>query len=222
MSGAALEEVSALSAIYCGKDEMEVLEQTEDRGLVLCIRVLAAGGMLVKLVFTLPPSYPLCPPQISVSSSLLSRERSNSIKVKLLERAAQLTPDPMIHQLVLWLQVLTITRYVRLIQRWTADLQLAGRLFLGRPILLLLQGQQDCIKEYLRLHRTERVDVDSSGKKCKERMMKVLSETPSSSSTVLRRSGFQVKDVQSQEVLRQSFEELELGDLYHHTVSTLL
>jgi len=37
-------------------------------------------------------------------------------------------------------------------------------------------------QEFCRLLRTVKVDVDSSGKKCKERMMKVLTESPTSSS----------------------------------------
>lgn len=38
------------------------------------------------------------------------------------------------------------------------------------------------LQEFCRLLKTVKVDVDSSGKKCKERMMKVLIETPLSSS----------------------------------------
>lgn len=38
------------------------------------------------------------------------------------------------------------------------------------------------LQEFCRLLKTVKVDVDSSGKKCKERMMKVLIETVSSSS----------------------------------------
>lgn len=37
-------------------------------------------------------------------------------------------------------------------------------------------------QEFCRLLKTVKVDVDSSGKKCKERMMKVLIETPLASS----------------------------------------
>lgn len=42
-------------------------------------------------------------------------------------------------------------------------------------VIMSLQG-------FCRLLKTVKVDVDSSGKKCKERMMKVLIETPSFSS----------------------------------------
>jgi hypothetical protein len=38
-------------------------------------------------------------------------------------------------------------KYVRTVQKWAADLGLTGRLmFLGRTILILLQGERDNIK----------------------------------------------------------------------------
>uniref|UniRef100_A0A8C6R1J5 RWD domain-containing protein 3 n=2 Tax=Nannospalax galili TaxID=1026970 RepID=A0A8C6R1J5_NANGA len=70
------------------------------------------------------------------------------------------------------------TKYVRTVQKWASDLRLTGRLmFLGKIILILLQGDRSNIKDYLILQKTSKVDVDSSGKKCKERMISVLFET---------------------------------------------
>ncbi|MBN3296659.1 RWDD3 protein, partial [Amia calva] len=69
-------------------------------------------------------------------------------------------------------------KYQKTIEKWTLELGLTGRLFMGKLILILLQGAKETIKEYLLLQKTVKVDVDSTGKKCKERMMRVLCETP--------------------------------------------
>ena len=66
-------------------------------------------------------------------------------------------------------------RYIKTITRWINELNLTGRLFLLNAfIFLLLTGEASDVKEYLRKHKTCNVDVDSSGKPCKERMMNVL------------------------------------------------
>lgn len=44
-------------------------------------------------------------------------------------------------------------------------------------LMLLNSSSFFRIKEYLILQKTSKVDVDSSGKKCKEKMMSVLFET---------------------------------------------
>uniref|UniRef100_A0A8C0X6W6 RWD domain-containing protein 3 n=1 Tax=Castor canadensis TaxID=51338 RepID=A0A8C0X6W6_CASCN len=81
----------------------------------------------------------------------------------------------------LWLTLLHLDhmrargKYVRTVQKWAADLGLTGRLmFLGRTILILLQGERNNIKDYLVLQKSSKVDVDSSGRKCKEKMLSVL------------------------------------------------
>ncbi|CAG9462183.1 unnamed protein product [Pedinophyceae sp. YPF-701] len=67
--------------------------------------------------------------------------------------------------------------YVQQIRRWCKELSLRGSLvFHGRRILLLLVGGGAELKRYLALHRTTAVDVDSKGRKCRERMMDVLHE----------------------------------------------
>jgi hypothetical protein len=68
--------------------------------------------------------------------------------------------------------------YSQIISTWTFDLNLEGGLYFCPPrlILILLSGSSDSCREYLRRHRTQTVDVDSSGRKCKERMMDVLWE----------------------------------------------
>lgn len=125
-----------------------------------------------------------------------------------------------------WTAVLSLdhirsqNRYTGLLERWTQQLQLTGTLLLGRNILVILQGARSNIKEFCRLLKTVKVDVDSSGKKCKERMMKVLIETPSSSSFrngLLQ--GFVVKTYQSLAELTVAFQ--EMTELYQQILPSL-
>ncbi|KAG8555587.1 hypothetical protein GDO81_017752 [Engystomops pustulosus] len=68
-------------------------------------------------------------------------------------------------------------KYVKTLEKWTSDLRLTGKLmFMGKIILILLQGDKSDIRDYLVLQKTCKVDVDSTGKKCKERMISVLCE----------------------------------------------
>ncbi|XP_028297887.1 RWD domain-containing protein 3 [Gouania willdenowi] len=202
VSACALEEVSVLSSIYCGHEEFHILHQS-DEGLSVQINIHAGGdqGPVVALLFHVPPSYPSCPPQISVSSTALSKSQCQNIRKKLLERAAALPPQPMIHQLVQdfqqqyvqmmkesrdsvkevhhedldhWVSVLLLdhirseNRYVGRLRRWCQQLQITGTLLLGRTILVVLLGARADIKSFCQCLKTEKVDVDSSGKKCKD------------------------------------------------------
>ncbi|XP_056148637.1 RWD domain-containing protein 3 [Lampris incognitus] len=258
MSEAAVEEVSVLSSIYCGEGEYQLVQQSED-GIVVQINTTIGVQKRgeVSLQFCLPPFYPLSPPDISVSSLLLSRGQCQNIRQKLLEQAAALPQEPMVHHLVVWLQqsgemiedetgeeeqmkerkedesrkeewttVLLLdhmrsrSRYVKLLDRWTHQLQLTGRLLLGRYILIILKGDRPNIKEFCRLLKTVKVDVDSSGRKCKERMMKILCETPSSSSE-FGPPGFTVKEYQSVSELTEAFQEIKMAELYQQILPWL-
>ncbi|XP_033935546.1 RWD domain-containing protein 3 isoform X1 [Pseudochaenichthys georgianus] len=204
----------------------------------------------VSLLFHLHPPYPLCPPAISVSSSSLSRTQCQDIRQKLLGQAAALPPEPMVHRLVerlqecvevtemceevkeeeeeeKWTAVLSLdhirsrTRYVGQLQRWSLQLQLTGRLFLGCCILVILLGARPSIKEFCRLLKTVKVDVDSSGRKCKERMMKVLIESPSSPSAGHGLQGFVVKSYKSLPELSAAFQELNMTEIYQQILPSL-
>lgn len=110
-------------------------------------------------------------------------------------------------------------RYIGLLQDWSQQLQLAGRLLLGRSILVVLQGHKQDIKEFCHRLRTVKVDVDSSGKRCKERMMKVLMEIPSSGPNSFQ--GFAVKECESSSELMSAFQELQLGEVYQQIQPSL-
>ncbi|XP_074522599.1 RWD domain-containing protein 3 isoform X2 [Halichoeres trimaculatus] len=256
MSAAAVEEVCVLSSIYCGEGEFQLLQQTAQDGLMVQINCTVGGDrqLDVSLLFHLHPGYPSCPPDISVSSTRLTRSQCQVIRQKLLDQAAALPPEPKVHQLVEWLQCEELTeecrggeeeeaetekeeewtavlsldhirsrnRYIGLLERWSQQLQLTGRLLLGQDILVILQGARKNIKEFCRLMRTMKVDVDSSGKKCKERMMKVLIEAPwSSSSGHSRLQGFFVVNYQSSSELTAAFQEIHLMELYQQILPSL-
>ncbi|KAL6763360.1 hypothetical protein V8C86DRAFT_2499523 [Haematococcus lacustris] len=84
--------------------------------------------------------------------------------------------------------------YTRTVKAWCQELRLAGRLIIvagasgprartalrSRPqlLLLLLLGPGPDLQRYLQRHRTQNVDVDSRGRKCRERMMAVVLQQP--------------------------------------------
>ncbi|KAM4593404.1 RWD domain-containing protein 3 isoform 3-T3 [Odontesthes bonariensis] len=181
MSDATLDEVSVLSAIYCGEGEFQLVRQSAQDGFVVRINCSAGGdrGQNVNVVFHLHPNYPSCPPDISVSSTGLSRTQCHSIRQKLLDKAASLPSEPMVHQLVEYLQ------------------------------------------EFCRRLKTIKVDVDASGKKCKERMMKVLIETAFNLSSQDSLQGFVVKNYHSLPELTAVFQELNMTELYEQILPTL-
>ncbi|KAG5214995.1 hypothetical protein JEQ12_000571 [Ovis aries] len=259
------EELSALAAIFCGPDEWEVLSLSETDGAMFRILTKAEGitdtDIPLQLVFHLPLSYPSCLPGIVVNSNHLTRAQCEIVKEKLLEQAETLLSEPMVHELVLWIQQnlrhilehpeaggggekcssaasMTVddglwmtllhldhmrakAKYVRTVEKWASDLRLTGRLmFMGKIILILLQGDRNDIKEYLILQKTCKVDVDSSGKKCKEKMMSVLFETKVQTEHK-RFLAFEVKEYSSLDELQKEFETTGLKKLFSEFVLRL-
>ncbi|KAL9845799.1 RWD domain-containing protein 3 isoform 2-T2 [Geothlypis trichas] len=75
--------------------------------------------------------------------------------------------------------------------------------------------------EYVILQKTSKVDVDSSGKKCKEKMMRVLCETELQSQHK-RLQTFEVKEYSALEELQKEFETAGLTTLFSEFVPPLL
>ncbi|NXJ14857.1 RWDD3 protein, partial [Odontophorus gujanensis] len=265
MSEQALEELSALAAIYCEPGACEVLAASETDGVIfriqISVRELLDTDILLKLLFHLPVNYPSTLPEISVSSDQLTRAQCMDVKDKLLEQAKKHLSEPMVHELVLWIQqhlkyvikqpatvcseettlskgastedamwmlllhldhMRAKAKYVRTVEKWASDLKLTGRLmFMGKIILILLQGDKSNIKEYLLLQKTSKVDVDSSGKKCKEKMISVLCETKVQSQHK-RFQMFEVKKYSTLDQLQKEFETAGLASLFSEFVPPLL
>ncbi|KAM3841468.1 RWD domain-containing protein 3 isoform 2-T2 [Vipera latastei] len=258
MSALALEELSAIAAIYCGREECEVLEVSEIKGISFRIQTSVKGpsdtDILLKLLFHLPLSYPSSLPNISLHSEQLTRTQCLAVRARLLEEAASHLSQPMVHELILWIKqnfqsaveeaeipdcsgqsTLSVKtaedndvwtallhldhmrakgKYIKMVEKWCRDLDLAGRLmFMGKTILILLQGDKRDIKEYLMLQKTSKVDVDSSGKKCKEKMMRVLFETKIQAEH-RRFQAFEVKEYSTLDELQQEFEAAGLAKLF--------
>ncbi|XP_055228920.1 RWD domain-containing protein 3 isoform X3 [Gorilla gorilla gorilla] len=108
MAGPVQEELSVLAAIFCRPHEWEVLSRSETDGTVFRIHTKAEGFMdadiPLELVFHLPVNYPSCLPGISINSEQLTRAQCVTVKEKLLEQAESLLSEPMVHELVLWIQ----------------------------------------------------------------------------------------------------------------------
>ncbi|XP_063283375.1 RWD domain-containing protein 3 [Pelobates fuscus] len=264
MSEAALEEISVLSAIYCEAGEFEVLSHSET-GITIIIQTSARRTtdleINLRFVFDLPPSYPSCLPNLSISSQGLTRAQCKTLRDKVLEKANIHLSEPMIHELILWTQqhfnnfievpetsVLDVqqppsvdvvtdegiwtmllhldhmrakNKYIKTVEKWATDLELCGRLmFMGKIILILLQGDRSSIKEYLVLQKTCKVDVDSSGKKCKERMIRILWESRLPKEKK-RFSAFEVKEYSSMLGLQTEFETAGLKTVFTEFVQTL-
>lgn len=111
-------------------------------------------------------------------------------------------------------------RYTHTILKWATGLALAGcLLFVGKFIFIVLQGHAANVKEYIKLQRSSNVDVDSRGKKCKERMMSVLHQG------ILLGKGFKdfsVIECSNQQEVQEIFRRTELVPLYEdHIVPRL-
>uniref|UniRef100_G1N607 RWD domain-containing protein 3 n=1 Tax=Meleagris gallopavo TaxID=9103 RepID=G1N607_MELGA len=227
----------------------------------ISVKELLDTDILLKLLFRLPVNYPSTLPEISVSSDQLTRAQCMDIKDKLLEQAKKHLSEPMVHDLLLWIQqhlkyiikqpatvcnekttlskgastedaiwmlllhldhMRAKAKYVRTVEKWASDLKLTGRLmFMGKIILILLQGDKSNIKEYLILQKTSKVDVDSSGKKCKEKMISVLCETKVQSQHK-RFQMFEVKEYSTLNELQKEFEAAGLANLFSEFVPPLL
>lgn len=67
------------------------------------------------------------------------------------------------------------TRYFKFFGNVAERLGLSIRLFpLSAGIYVVVTGYESSVQEYLRLHKTEKVDVDCKGRPCKERLLKVV------------------------------------------------
>ncbi|TRY87550.1 hypothetical protein DNTS_007100 [Danionella cerebrum] len=257
MSKEAFDEMSVLSAIFCEQDEFQLLEESPESGIVCCIHTLVESNnekTPLSVTFHISPEYPLTPPDISISSVHFSRKQCHDLRHGLLNRARSLPPEPMVHDLILWLQenfsglikttsILSMdlrpeiteetwiallrldhmrskAKYIKMVEKWVSELGLTGRLFTGKLILILLHGIKENIKQYIQLQKTVKVDVDSSGKPCKEKMMRVLCEIPQAQENRMM-STFEVKDLLSLDELKREFDLVGLSELYEQCVSTL-
>nr|XP_022316650.1 RWD domain-containing protein 3-like [Crassostrea virginica] len=125
-------------------------------------------------------------------------------------------------------------RYTQTIQKWAGSLSLKGSLlFVGKLIFIVLQGHSSNIKEYIKLQRSSNVDVDSRGKKCKERMMSILHQGSHKERGEIRVildsrfeeegfTDFSVIECSSQPQVEDIFQRAELLPLYQEHILPVL
>lgn len=105
-------------------------------------------------------------------------------------------------------------KYLKTLEKWCAELGVAVVvIFQDKCIYILLQGPESQVRQYIVLHKTVSVDVDSKGRSCKERMLTVLDQKALTEEQV-RLCGFQVKEYASRQETESFFREMGLMDLY--------
>lgn len=165
----------------------------------ISVKELLDTDVLLKLLFHLPVNYPSTLPDISVNSDQLTRAQCMDVKDKLLEQAKKHLSEPMVHDLILWIQqhlkyvikqsatvckektalskgtstedgiwmlflhldhMRAKAKYVKTVEKWASDLRLTGRLmFMGKIILILLQGDRSNIKVQKQWMLTSSIDL---------------------------------------------------------------
>ncbi|XP_067677158.1 RWD domain-containing protein 3-like [Haliotis asinina] len=112
------------------------------------------------------------------------------------------------------------SQYVKTLKRWTGELGLDGRLvFMNKLILIILQGSQSSLKDYLVRHKSVNIDVDSRGHPCKEKMMSLLCETSLPANA--RFEDFKVVECESAKDVKKLFDEHRMEELYVNYVQTI-
>lgn len=106
-------------------------------------------------------------------------------------------------------------RYRKAIESWCKELNLTGCLiFCLKWIFIVLNGEEEDIKAYIQRNRTLSVDVDSSGRPCKERLLSVLhngKHKPDKDGLFLE---FNVHELSNLEQLRSFIMESEVSHLF--------
>ena len=66
-------------------------------------------------------------------------------------------------------------KYVCIIKKWCHQLKIVGRLIIFNHIIVhIIQGRKDSLQCFMQRSKTKKVDIDSKGRKCKEKMLKTL------------------------------------------------
>eukprot|EP00117_Sycon_ciliatum_P009974 scpid79972/ scgid12051/ RWD domain-containing protein 3; RWD domain-containing sumoylation enhancer len=110
--------------------------------------------------------------------------------------------------------------YCKTLRSWCRELGITGSvIFMGRLILVVVESDSiDSLNTYIRWHRTRPVDVDTSGRTCKEHCLKMLQPPTcycrADGDGVRRRfDSFTVVEVQSRKELEKIFIDRQLEEL---------
>lgn len=123
-----------------------------------------------------------------------------------------------VHGMLLTLDhIRSTTRYYKFFKEAALQCHLNVQLVrYGKQIVEVVFGEPAKLKDYVKLHRSSLVDVDSQGRPCKERMMQVKCAGRSVSSDVVQRyglrvAGFNLVEVSSREEFRRVLDELSFS-----------
>jgi len=196
------DELAALAAIY--GDEFE-LHDVAPGEMASC--ALRDAENTATLYMRLPPSYPADPPEIDCTdTTLLERLRSvvlsdgneclmqicGEFHDALSDAAAQAeaaaaapTPTDDREECILKIDHMNdADGYRKILRNWARALALSGRVLYANSgkrvhgVFVVLHGAPSSVSTFLQRLRTENVDVDRSGRPCKERQSTVLARRP--------------------------------------------
>jgi len=131
----------------------------------------------------LPPLPLPSVPVVVEKASVTKEEQREEAKVEMLSDSAS-EVEAVMELLVHIDHMNDAVGYTKLLGKWNTQLGLCGRLFYsmggGRcvSIVVVLQGSPEATREFLQRLRTQSVDVDRSGRPCKERQATVLRQEP--------------------------------------------
>ena len=113
-------------------------------------------------------------------------------------------------------------KYTKTIMKWTKELSLCGRLvFCDKLILILLQGSEQDIKEYISRQKTVNVDVDSKGRSCKERMLRQISSIESLDPSMQQFNSFELLELASRTPLKEQFKMFGLERIFNEHIQNM-
>ena len=106
---------------------------------------------------------------------------------------------------VVWLDHIRSTkRYYKFFEDCSKSLCLFMHLLHHDSLIyLIVQGTKSSVQEYLKLHRTSLVDIDSSGKPCKEKMLQVIEQRALENDFTMKEAAFKKTVASSRSSLTQ-------------------
>nr|XP_026690444.1 RWD domain-containing protein 3-like [Ciona intestinalis] len=111
------------------------------------------------------------------------------------------------------------SKYLKTLKSWTSELNINGYVaFYIRFIFIGLQGYSSNLKEFVHRIKTQKIDVDSKGQPCKEKMMKVLCPIEARESHL---NEFNVFELTSTEELKTLFSEIGLSCQFENYVPSV-
>ena len=229
MEAANEDEISLLESIYCMNDEFRRLTPNEIRLKFEDLEIIVIFGNQQRPIFRI--SHPSL--DRSLNEDLHRRIQANDSvstfdSVQLIrnfiqehskeETAKKAAIKPSNFGLLLHLDHMRNSKqYLKTLKSWAKELGLFCKIWLRtenyRGIPLLVIGRENDLNEFEKRLRSRNVDVDSKGKPCKEKMMKVLGKDLVRSENVPVEVLFTVEENKSLEAIIETLKELSLNSL---------